>query len=54
MIPTHSNIPHGRLASVLIDIPSRPNRRRRRWAAIVISFLTGLLVGWLARGGGLP
>jgi len=30
----------------------RENRRRRRWPMIVLSFLLGLLVGWVIRGGG--
>jgi hypothetical protein len=29
-----------------------PNRRRRRWPALVLSFLLGLLAGWLLRDGG--
>jgi hypothetical protein len=28
------------------------NRRRRRWPMIVLSFLLGLLAGWVIRGGG--
>ena len=28
------------------------NRRRRRWPKLVISFLLGLLAGWVLRGGG--
>lgn len=28
------------------------NRRRRRWPMIVLSFLLGLLAGWVLRGGG--
>ena len=30
----------------------RTNRRRRRWPVIVLSFLLGLLIGWVIRGGG--
>jgi hypothetical protein len=30
----------------------RQNRRRRRWPMIVLSFLLGLLAGWVIRGGG--
>jgi hypothetical protein len=30
----------------------RKNRRRRRWPMIVLSFLLGLLAGWVIRGGG--
>jgi hypothetical protein len=30
----------------------RSNRRRRRWPALVLSFLLGLLAGWLLRDGG--
>jgi hypothetical protein len=30
----------------------RPNRPRRRWPMIVISFLLGLITGWLIRDGG--
>jgi hypothetical protein len=29
-----------------------PNRRRRRWPMVAISFLIGLLAGWVIRGGG--
>ena len=29
----------------------RRNRRRRRWPLIVLSFIVGLLAGWLLRGG---
>jgi hypothetical protein len=28
------------------------NRSRRRWPMIVLSFLLGLLAGWVIRGGG--
>jgi hypothetical protein len=28
------------------------NRRRRRWPALVLSFLLGLLAGWVLRDGG--
>ncbi len=31
---------------------ARPNRPRRRWPMIVLSFLLGLLAGWVIRGGG--
>jgi hypothetical protein len=30
----------------------RKNRRRRRWPVIVLSFLLGLLAGWLLCEGG--
>ena len=30
----------------------RQNRRRRRWPMIVLSFILGLLAGWVIRGGG--
>ena len=30
----------------------RVNRRRRRWPMIVLSFILGLLAGWVLRGGG--
>jgi hypothetical protein len=29
-----------------------PNRRRRRWPALVLSFLLGLIAGWVLRDGG--
>ena len=62
MIP-QSHIPHishvpltprSRFLPMIAAARVRPNRRRRRWPAIVLSFLAGLLCGWLARGGGLP
>ncbi len=28
------------------------NRRRRRWPVIVLTFILGLLAGWVLRGGG--
>ena len=31
---------------------ARPNRPRRRWPMIILSFLLGLLAGWVIRGGG--
>jgi hypothetical protein len=31
---------------------AQPNRRRRRWPMIVLSFILGLLAGWAIRGGG--
>ena len=31
---------------------ARKNRRRRRWPVIVLSFLLGLLAGWLLCEGG--
>ena len=31
---------------------NRVNRRRRRWPMIVLSFILGLLAGWVLRGGG--
>jgi hypothetical protein len=30
----------------------RKNRPRRRWPMIVLSFILGLIVGWVIRGGG--
>ena len=32
-------------------ITAYPNRRRRRWPLIVLSFIVGLLAGWVLRGG---
>ena len=31
---------------------NRVNRRRPRWPMIALSFILGLLAGWLLRGGG--
>lgn len=30
----------------------RRNRRRRRWPMIFLSFVLGVLAGWMIRGGG--
>lgn len=36
--------------SPLIGGPRRPNRRRRKWLWRIVSFLGGLIVGWIAHG----
>ena len=32
-------------------ITAYPNRRRRRWPVIVLTFIIGLLAGWVMSGG---
>lgn len=53
-IPRAPFIPRSRFLPMIAAARVRPNRRRRRWPAILLAFLAGVLCGWLARGGGLP
>ena len=47
--PIYPQSAHRRFA--IQGFAAQRNRRRRRWPMIVLTFIVGLLAGWLLRGG---
>ena len=47
--PIYPQSAHRRFA--IQGFAAHRNRRRRRWPLIVLTFIVGLLAGWLLRGG---